>query len=1197
MKSINHYSAKAIQVSCVGLVLLVTSIRLAAQDPKEVLNRNHISPKAAEFARQGNIPVNLSVGKIGYTVPIHTLRLDGFEWPVSLSYGYSGLLLEGKPSDVGLGWSLSGGGGAVVRQVNGLPDEHDRGYWGQSSRRSYIENYVLPGSIPKPIVEDFLAGKYDSQPDKFVVSAGEMNLTFFIRNVTCVTCPDPYKGVEVTTTLDNTKVSFTWARIEVTDAKGIKYVFEDTEITPYQTTDMQLEVGLPGAKYTSAWNLSEIVMPNNKKIEFNYAPQTITSLSFSETFDRTKSVTGEMIDASCDAGGIAWSQTMQKRELNKSQNSTTMEIAAKKLTSIRSPETILQIDRNVAGNPLTGLPLISAFTVEDYAFRDVHSFQLTYLASSRPLLGGLVKDNLETYSFEYNPVAIPFITQQNGPVGPNVAPYQQDFWGFANGKANQSSIPERGGDRRPAFGSASEGALTRITYPTGGSTQIMYEPNTVKMGSNNILEEPESANASFSKAKSDFPSYQWYNVSYPFHFDKATFVDLSMSGFVKGPGTELTVEFSKNGHGLCGDEVEVAFQRQLNPGAPVILDLCMTVGLTGDGPPGNCGSNYTGCKTKSSGGWVLIPPGDYTATMSVYNTNKARYTFSLKWYDPDLFEGTPSFKSEIAAGIRVRETMDCPGNDAECVRKVYKYITDDGYPSGRYLSKIDYSYDYEVFEAKDCRDYNWYPEGLPLYEEWNFMATNYSFRTLNPLEMFAGNPVYYDRVEVWNGETITYLPDPLVGNHGIYIGPDLFLSSPTNGREVKYFEASTWGSTGTYPYRPLPDNPINGAAFKIDSYLQSGEKVKEIVLDQSVTSPSLVYTDFPQGMVFGVAKVYKYSPFNHAAHNQMMLLEGYKYNKYYVDFPTKLLVNSQTETSFHPKPESVNTAYTYNGGLQLKTTTVVGSDGKTRQTKHYYPHEITGTGYQLLTTLNEIASPVKTEEYVNGAVKRTSQTDYVQVSSNPLIVEPSLIYTQQGGITFTETTIHAYNSLGNPIEFTGKDGIRTAIQWGYPSQGVYLYPDMMASNASANEVFYTSFEYGTGDEAGNSIDNDSHSGLKSRSGVYSHPLSGLTLNKDYVLTWWSKAADGKWSLNTLNVPNPGATYSINLTGQIDDVRFHPKAAQMTSYTFKPGIGVTTTSDLNSVVAYYEYDSQGRLSFLRDANGKILKKYDYHYKGE
>lgn len=58
-----------------------------------------------------------------------------------------------------------------------------------------------------------------------------------------------------------------------------------------------------------------------------------------------------------------------------------------------------------------------------------------------------------------------------------------------------------------------------------------------------------------------------------------------------------------------------------------------------------------------------------------------------------------------------------------------------------------------------------------------------------------------------------------------------------------------------------------------------------------------------------------------------------------------------------------------------------------------------------------------------------------------------------------------------------------------------------------------------------------------------------------------------------------------------------KNALITTYTYKPLIGMTTMTDPRGVTTTYEYDSFGRLAKVKDANGKIINSYNYHYQNQ
>ena len=51
---------------------------------------------------------------------------------------------------------------------------------------------------------------------------------------------------------------------------------------------------------------------------------------------------------------------------------------------------------------------------------------------------------------------------------------------------------------------------------------------------------------------------------------------------------------------------------------------------------------------------------------------------------------------------------------------------------------------------------------------------------------------------------------------------------------------------------------------------------------------------------------------------------------------------------------------------------------------------------------------------------------------------------------------------------------------------------------------------------------------------------------------------------------------------------------VSTYTYDPLIGVTSMTDPRGQTIYYEYDEFNRLKHVKDQDGNILSKNDYHY---
>jgi hypothetical protein len=216
---------------------------------------------------------------------------------------------------------------------------------------------------------------------------------------------------------------------------------------------------------------------------------------------------------------------------------------------------------------------------------------------------------------------------------------------------------------------------------------------------------------------------------------------------------------------------------------------------------------------------------------------------------------------------------------------------------------------------------------------------------------------------------------------------------------------------------------------------------------------------------------------------------------------------------------------------------------------------------------------------------------------------------------YLDETVYQFSN-GNPQQVTPHSGIAVVYIWDY----LHEEPIAKVTNAAVSQVAYTSFEAdGNGSwtiPSSTRVDTAITGSVSYNLSNGSITRSGLTSGSTYIVSYWSKTGSS-YSVSGTTGTVQGKTISINggiwtyfehtvtsttsLTisgsGDIDELRLYPSNAQMTTYTYTPLLGMTSQCDVDNRVSYYIYDALGRMKYIRDQDGNILKTIDYHYQGQ
>ncbi len=553
------------------------------------------------------------------------------------------------------------------------------------------------------------------------------------------------------------------------------------------------------------------------------------------------------------------------------------------------------------------------------------------------------------------------------------------------------------------------------------------------------------------------------------------------------------------------------------------------------------------------------------------DTNYARYGLLNKiiyptgGYDTILYQPNKYYSggTEKLAGGSSVVSIRSYSFGLKMLEKSFSYLDTSGHSSSFMITELT-SFSTQATLKKDgyicaCQ----YCYDVPYCVGPSYVIANISSNLVTPLADLGGQHVYHRNVT-----------EKTVGN-------------TNNGYTEHYYEFFNGGNL--VPVDVL-NNPVLSAPRRIVSQFVVGEAQTQIYrYDTSTSSYKLqkrikkyINTNHNYTNYYNYVIKKNFSPILHGSPTPWQCeFEPFDVTKYpitmydtYTD-STKEITYDNNYDSFIVKTitEHANSLHSYPTKQKVFTP-----EGDTLETRNSYPLD----GSASVLTARHIVAPVLEEKkYKNSTLLSTVTNSYYDWFSDSTVV--ALQQTEYKELT-NSMPAHVkyinYDTLGNVLEIAKDSGAHKSYMWGYKKQ----LPIAVATNAAANEIFYTSFE-----ETDGTTDSDAKTGGKSRSSNYTVSFS-LPNGKSYILTYWSW--DGsKWVYNETSYT--GST-TITVSNKIDEIRVYPADAQMVTFTYEPMLGMTSQCDARNQVSYYEYDALNRLKLIRDQDRKIIKLFDYKY---
>jgi len=989
------------------------------------------SPGAAAIHKFSNIPVNFSTGIADISYPFWSWQRGRLSFSLSLAYHSGGNKVQDMSSKVGTGWALNCGG-RISRTVRGVKDDEiNRGYMYTAplpplstflyddqeyypttpslAGTSFSYNNVITTSNAslsnQNLLKSIVDGWLDAEQDIFSYTyPGGSGRFLFDKQKSIVKLE--YNNVKILPQFSsyfNNQPNGYLVSFTIIDENGLSYVFD--QVFSQNVDPVPASFGGYPESAATEWLLTKIIDPiSTDSIVFTYVFDGASGVVKYETgFSQAHRYSYERKEYDIDGCPELMQHFHQDNDVMSYSLITGGEASP---STVTFPDgSTLFLEYNFPRIDLLNSNALTGILVKNNRNETVKSFQLNYsyfrcnpsgisLASQNDYSRRLRLDEIKELSndglsskdtkYTYNSL------QMNARDSKNL-----DYWGYNVNpvRSNGDYVPKMrfnnpvpiygfeflpGADRSPDEVYVKAGVLERIDYPTGGSTEFIYE-----------------INRAFSPVK----YYENQMSSNTLGWSLATFNNTK--GLVMNGRTETSVRFY-----FKADEINVRSTQNANElsscfeqsqdNTAASFEIYATDGSFSTLVTDIYG-NFLAGKTQV----VTLPLGKQYMMKFIYDASSQcsyRYPFTIE--ASGTYYVVPQDK--LAGGLRIKKilTNDGFGN---ILTKEYDYTNPDGHSSA-YLDNIPnfryYKTVTDVSERQQAAGMGGWSPCPPRRLLQHHV--NRSSESTNTVNYSTGAPLVYARVTE--------------------------ISSDGSSIERVYDPVSYKDNKTTYPYTPGQEYQNLSCLLIKEIHKDNLKKIKNEVSYQYNKIISDVNIDDNKSFKTGVVA-------DALGYNN----KHYVVDPYMPKITRAELIKVETKSYDNGQTMTLTESKTYNGWYAVDKVTSANSRGEIIETEYKYVYNVPfNTVYNDMVQRNMLNTVVSTTQKKATTVNNTLVTqtaNYGFFNSNmplPLNIQKS-IYQHP---LETEVAFNSYDDKGNVTQYTSNDGIVTAFIWGYNKQYV-----------------------------------------------------------------------------------------------------------------------------------------------------------------